>query len=346
MAARWDIAAVLVALMAMLVSASPTTISLLETTSRRLAYLIWPARGRCRRFLWGDVHDGLLHLCDPRGCSHDRDGASKLHNARTCWDQTLGQIFNRTWYFINADENAPKNMTKKPDQLPLHDEYIQTDIQTLKAFLLLTTGVCRSCETVDVVTLLHIQLCRGLITIHLPSSGSMPINKQLTKFEVDRILEGYPPFFREHFVTTGGHTLPFPITETNHIQRGAWVLSVGMTISTGQTPEIHNMQRISHKLPDVYWKGTHVLTAFQMINRTLSQLKVHENSRGHPRSKPSKGAWTEDALRCFHMIMEPEYSSQPWALKKEQIEGSDLFKSVMGDCPCYRTCIDESDHAM
>jgi hypothetical protein len=346
MAARWDVAAVLVALMAMLVSASPTTISLLEKTFRRLTYLIWPARGRCRRFLWGDVQDGLLHMCDPRGCSHDRAKEGRLHDTRICWDQTLGQVFSRAWYFMNADANAAKYVTKKHYQLALTDDYIQTDIHTLKAFLLLTTDVCRSCETVDAMTLLEIKRCGSLITMHLPSSGPMPINTQLTKFEIDRMIEGYPPFFRERFTTTGGHILPFPTTHTDHIQRGAWILSVGMTTTGGPTPPVHNMQRIGHGISNVYWKGTHVLTAFQMINRTLAQLTAYEVSRGgHPRSKPSKQAWGQDALRCFHMIMEQEYSSLPWALKKEQIEGSNLFKSVMGDCPCYLRCIDDMDHS-
>jgi hypothetical protein len=144
MAARWDIAAVVVALMAMFVSVSPTAISFLEITMRSLNSLIWPARGRCRRFVWDDVQVGLLHICDPRGCSHVNDWATKLHSIPSCWDQTLGQVFNRAWYFMNADSNSTKYVTKKPHQLALSEEYIQTDIQTLKAFLLLTTGVCRT----------------------------------------------------------------------------------------------------------------------------------------------------------------------------------------------------------
>jgi hypothetical protein len=347
MAARWDIAAVVVALMAMFVSVSPTAMSFLEIAIRRLNSLIWPARGHCRRFVWGDVQDGQLHLCNPQGCSHVNGRATRLHSITSCWDQTLGQVFNRAWYFMNADSNATKYVTKKPHQLALSEEYIQTDIQTLKAFLLLTTDVCRTCETVDAITLLEIQRSRGLVSIHLPTSGPMPTNTQFTKFEIDRIIEGYPPFYREHFTTTGGIIIPSPMTKTEHIPRGAWVLSVGMTTTSGPTPCLYNMQRISHKNPDVYWRGTHVLTAFHMIGRTLAQLKTYEdNQRIHPRSNPTKRAWCEDALTCFNMIMTLDYSSQPWALKKEQIEESDLFKSVIGDCPCRHTCIGRSEHSV
>jgi hypothetical protein len=110
---------------------------------------------------------------------------------------------------------------------------------------------------------------------------------------------------------------------------------------------LYNMQRISHEKPDVYWRGTYVLTAFHMIGRTLAQLKAYEKRRGgHFRSNPTSHAWCQDALTCFDMIMTSEYSSQPWALKKEQVEVSDLFKSIMGDCSCYRTCIRDSDHSV
>lgn len=347
MAARWDIAAVVVALMAMCVTVSPTVVSFLEKAFRGLNCLIWPAQGRCLRFVWSDVQDGLLHLCDPRGCSHVKDRSIQVHNTKNCWDQTLGRIFNRTWYFINSDSNIAKYITKKPPKLALNEEYIQTDVQTLKAILLLTTDVCRTCETVDAVTLLEIQRSRGLVTVHLPSSGPMPINPQLTKFEIDRMIEGYPPFYREHFTTPGGITLPFPTKHSDHIQRGAWILSVGMTTTSGPPPCLYNMQRISHEKSDIYWRGTHVLTAFNMIGRSLVQLESYERSQGgHPRLNPTNYAWCEDALACFHMIMTPEYSSQPWALKKEQIELSGLFKSIMGDCPCYRTCIGDSNHSM
>jgi hypothetical protein len=346
MSPRWDIATFVVALIAMFLAVSPTAVTVLEQALRRLNCLIWPARGRCRRLLWSDIHDGLLHLCDPRSCSHDIDQRNDSHSQTSCWDDTLGRAFNRTWYFINADSNITKYLVKKPDQLPLHEEYIKIDLQTLKAFLLLTIDACRTCETVDAVTLLQIQTFRGQVTAHLQPSGPVPINTHLTKFEIDRIIEGYPPFYRENFTTTGGIALPFPATDTNHIGRGAWILSVGMTTVSGPTPSLYNMQRVSHEKPDAYWRGTLVLRAFHMIDRTLAQLKEYENGQGgHPRTNPTKNAWSRDAQICFNMIMAPGYSLQPWALKKEQIERSNLFEAVVGDCPCYNTCISDSNHS-
>jgi hypothetical protein len=344
MSARWEIGAFIVALMTLFISVSPPAMAILEKVFRYLNCLIWPARGRCVRLLWNDIREDQLHQCDPHSCSHTTD---QPHNARNCWDDTLGRAFNRTWYFINADSNIRNYLAKKPNQLPLKDEFIQTDVQTLKAYLLLTTDVCRTCETVDTVTLLEIQRSHGVITIHLPLSGPVPINPRLTKFEIDRIIEGYPPFYRENITTTGGVKVPFPTTNTDHVGRGAWVLSVGMTTSSGPTPSLYNMQRVSHERPNAYWRGTLVLTAFHMIGRTLTQLKAYEDSQGdHPRLNPSKHPWSQDALTCFHIIMNSEYSSQPWPLKKEQVEGSELFKSLMGGCPCYHKCIGDSNHSV
>jgi hypothetical protein len=211
---------------------------------------------------------------------------------------------------MNTDSNITKHAVKKPDPLPLLDEYVQTNIQTLKAFLLLTTDVCRTCETVDTVSILEIQRSLGLITVHLQASGPVPINTRLTKYEIGRIIEGYPPFYRENFTTTGGVTLPFPTTNTNHVGLGAWILSVGMTTVSGPTPSLYNMQRVSHEKLDAYWRGTLVLRSFQMIGRALALLKEYEYGQGrHPRSNPSKHAWCQDAVTCFDIIMAPEYSS-------------------------------------
>ncbi|KIN08817.1 hypothetical protein OIDMADRAFT_23570 [Oidiodendron maius Zn] len=44
--------------------------------------------------------------------------------------------------------------------------------------------------------------------------------------------------------------------------------------------------------------------------------------------------------------MAPGYSIQPWAVKEEQIERSDLFKLIMGECLCYSTCIGNSNHSV
>lgn len=345
MVVRWDIAAFVVALLTMFVSASPAALSFIQNIFRSLVCLLWPSRGHCRRFLWDDVQDGLLHLCDPRGtCSH-ANPTDRQHDSKHCWDQTLGDVFNRAWYFMSSDSNANKFVTKKPSQLALHEDYIQTDVQTLKAYLLLTTDVSRTSEMAEQVNLLGIKRCSDLTLVHLPMRGGMPTNTKLTKFEINRMIEGYPPFFREHLTTTGGITLPFPITAADHITRGTWILSVGMTINSDPTPTLHNMQRINHEKLDVYWKGTLVLTAFNMIGRTLNQLFDYdqENYRNLLTNEIDLIA---HALSCFRMIMSPEYSSQPWALKKDQIEGSKLFESVMSGCPCYHMCICPAEHTL
>ena len=93
---------------------------------------------------------------------------------------------------------------RKPFQLSLREEYVQTDVHTLKAYLMLTSEICRKCETPDLATLLEIQTFDGISTVQLKATVPIPINPKLTKFEIDRFIEGYPPFYRSTFETTGG----------------------------------------------------------------------------------------------------------------------------------------------
>jgi hypothetical protein len=342
----WNIAAVAVALMAMFVSTSPAALALFQQSTRWLLCLVCPSKGRCRRILWKNVPDGLLHQCNPF-CQHVNTQTAELHGFTNCWDDTLGRVFNKTWYFIKANPTNIKYITKKPWQLPFLQEYIQTDLQTLKAFIMLTAKICHTCESADPATLLEAQRIGDIFTVHLRATGPVPFNTALTRDDIDRFIEGYPPFYRSCFTTTGGITINYPtIPGPSYMGWGAWILAVGMATTNGPICSIHNMKRVTHEKPEAYWKGTLVMDAFVAIGRTLSQLELFEDSRGpHPQSNPSKHSWAKDAVACFNMIMNEKYSSQPWVLKTQQIEQENLFKSVVGECPCSHKCIGTGAHS-
>jgi hypothetical protein len=252
---------------------------------------------------------------------------------RCCWDETIGQVFNRTWDLINTNPTIMR--ARKPFQLTLREEYVQTDVHTLKAYLMLTSEICHKCETPDLATLLDIQTFDGISTVHLKATVPIPINPKLSKFEIDRLIEGYPPFYRSTLETTGGVLLDHPI-----------VLAVGMTTTDGPIPAVYNMQRVAQEKPEAYWKGTLVMTAFKMIGHTLFQLKTYEENRGpHPRPTPRKTSWSADAIYCYDKIMDAEFSAQPKALKIQQIEESALFKNVVGECPCTYKCVGKDAHS-
>jgi hypothetical protein len=169
----------------------------------------------------------------------------------------------------------------------------------------------------------------------------------MTKSAMELILEGYPPFFRPVFNTTGNIEVSHPITDASQIGRGAWVLAVGMTITEGTVCQIYNMQKVTHETTEVFWKGTLVMSAFRMIGYTLAQLKVFED--GHSpqclERPPENSLWTDHAFTCFDKIMSSDYSSQPWYIKLRRIEESILFKSVVGDrCRCTG-CIDVNHYS-
>jgi hypothetical protein len=212
-----------------------------------------------------------------------------------CWDDTIGQVFNRMWYIINANQTTTR--TKKPYQLNIREDYVQTDVHALKAYLMLSSEICHKCETPDIITLLEIENFGGISTVHLKATVSVPMNPNLTKFEIDRFIEGYPPFYRSTLETIGGVPLNHPIEGTDDLEKGAWVLAVGMTTTNGPISAVYNMQRVTHEKPEAYWKGTLVMRAFKMIGLTLSQLKTYEEKQGqHPRPNPSKTSWTADAI--------------------------------------------------
>jgi hypothetical protein len=346
MAARLDIAGLIVALLTVCISVNPAAQAFFYRLYRWIMCIAQPTNGSCRRMLWSDVPDGLLHLCNPHYCEHENTRQLRPHGSvGCCWDDTIGQAFNRVWYLINTNPTIMR--ARKPSQLSLQEEYIQTDVHTLKAYLMLTSEICHKCETPDLATLLEIRTFDGISTVHLKATVPVPINPKLTKFEIDRFIEGYPPFYRSTFETTRGVSLNHPIEGTDDFGKGAWVLAVGMTTTNGPICAVHNMQRVTHEKPEAYWKGTLVMTAFKMIRHTLSEMAKYEEEQGpHPRPSLSKTPWSVEAIYCYDKIIDPEFSAQPKALKYQQIEESALFKYVIGDCPCTSKCLGKEPHSV
>ena len=50
----------------------------------------------------------------------------------------------------------------------------------------------------------------------------------LTKCELECMLDGYPPWYREKFITVGNLEVPFPIHFHEDIPRAGWVIAVGL----------------------------------------------------------------------------------------------------------------------
>lgn len=338
-----EIAAFMVAFLTMFVSASPAAQALLQKSIRSLVCLLRPNHGHCRRLLWEDIPDGLLHQCHPL-CHHVQ--ASQDHDPSYCWDSSLGQVFTKAWDSVGSNSTVVRHLAKKPYQLLLSGQYFQIDVHTLEAFVVLTAGGLHASEPPNLARLLEMKSIGGIYTVHLKLDELVPINTTLIKNEIDRFIQGYPPFYRTTVTTTGGLVLNHPIAKAGHLGCGAWVLAVGMTISNGPTCLVHNMRRVTHEKPDAYWRGTAVMAAFQMFGRTLQKLKEYEETHGpHPRPGPGRDLWTTAAISCYDRMMTSEYSAYPWTWKKPLTERSPLFESVVGECPCIQGCIGNAAHA-
>ncbi|KAG4434296.1 hypothetical protein IFR05_010209 [Cadophora sp. M221] len=247
---------------------------------------------------------------------------------------------------MQSDPVDLRYRARTPFSLLFRGPYIQIDVQTLKALIILTTEGTHTLETPDVTNSLDIRKVKGIQTVHLKPHSYRSINSSLTKQEVDRFIEGYPPFYRTIVKIIGGLYLDHPLNYSGEIGRGPWVLAVGMSTANGPVCSLHNMQNISSEKAEAGWEGTLVMAAFKMIARTLSQLKDYEEIRGpHARTGPARGMWSTAAISCFEAIRSPEYILYLWSLKQQQIERSPLFESVVGECPCSYSCIRQSPHS-
>jgi hypothetical protein len=222
------------------------------------------------------------------------------------------------------------------------------DVQILKAFLILTTDICRRYEIANLRKFMDMDKLGDCITVHLKSKNTALMNTVLTKFEMDRILKGYPPFYRRVFTTTGGITLEHPITNTDLIGRGAWVLAVGMTLSNGPIPSLHNMHRVTYRKNEAYSQGTLVMSAFRMIRHTLIQLQGYETTK-HMKAglvgSRDETIFAKQAIACVDLMLTSDYAQQQWVLKTQQIENSVLFESLVGECPCTYKCLGNDPHS-
>ena len=71
--------------------------------------------------------------------------AIKLHDHVDCFEDLVGKVLIPLLLSGNKDLSDSRNTVTKPHQLPWFQDFIQTDAQTQKAYLLLTLDDCRSC---------------------------------------------------------------------------------------------------------------------------------------------------------------------------------------------------------
>ena len=147
---KWDEFAALVALVAIPLMLSPSTIQTIKAIHTFIYKILYPAVCQCEQLEWVDVPDGLL--------IHSEEAMlNRRGYFQGCLDMTLGSIFQQAWV------SAPRcNKTvKKPKPLSLKKGYVRIDTKLLKAFLLVNQ------YSEDTVKFREVD---GILTAHIQSS--------------------------------------------------------------------------------------------------------------------------------------------------------------------------------
>ena len=155
---------------------------------------IRPNGARCKQILWDDdILDGEVHQCVRfKFCNHWAAHSQEM----SCWEMTLGQVFNRAW----RSTSRQVRFTKKPDELAFNEHFLCTDVDTILAFILCTIGTNDTCKPgccnassfhfADTVVTLRAH--SDVLVAHLRGNiDSKCVN--LTKHKIQMMLQGYRP---------------------------------------------------------------------------------------------------------------------------------------------------------
>lgn len=207
---------------------SAASSGLLSSTGRYIIRRVFPSKGRCERLEWEDIEPHYrVHECREYYCPHT-DGA----HSNKCWQQTLALVFSRAW---NSPQRR-RETVEKPEILPLNRNYVCTNARVILAFILCTVdykpwkiyipGIAWSPKHLRFDDT-HIRVKEfedGTVVAHLRGS----FKNNLTKGDIEGLLAGYPPWYRELVRMPHGPSVPHPIMNQNDINRAGWAVAVGL----------------------------------------------------------------------------------------------------------------------
>ncbi|CAM6113851.1 unnamed protein product [Calypogeia fissa] len=135
-------------------------------------------------------------------------------------------------------------MVRKPKVLPLNRSYVCTDARTILAFIMCTvdgkpwwtSGGIRAGAPWNPADLhfnnTHVQIKEledGTVVAHL--QGSLIAKNGLTKGDIEGLLAGYPPWYRELVRLQNGGSVPHPIVMLDDINRAGWIVAIGLSFA-------------------------------------------------------------------------------------------------------------------
>jgi len=179
-----------------------------------------------------------VHICsttpDTIVCSH-----SQHIPGDKCWRGTIDSFFNGS---------VERRKIKKP---PVNQSLLCVDTQFIKALILLAIN--------HVNAPLEIEASRhnesGEVLVHislLPNQLNHFFQRNLTILEVDRLLRGYPPFYRE-VLNCNGMRVPSPIRTDRDVSRGGWVIGAGLSSTNPIPVYVDTFHKASTVRGEVFW---------------------------------------------------------------------------------------------
>ncbi|KAK5100716.1 hypothetical protein LTR70_001383 [Exophiala xenobiotica] len=141
------------------------------------------------------------------------------------------------WAGWKRDKNANNQKVRVavPQCFPASAACIRTDVRTLLAFVILTAPDVAGaqstwCPELGSYGSTSIKVTRINDTAIAHICGSFVFSRQsLTKWDISRMLDGFPPWYRKSVKNKHGVEFPFPIEDIRDVPRGGWVLAVGFT---------------------------------------------------------------------------------------------------------------------
>ncbi|KIM38520.1 hypothetical protein M413DRAFT_447749 [Hebeloma cylindrosporum] len=220
-----------------------------QISYRWIRILIWHEEGECEYLEWKGFVGATetqqrarpIHTCnttpDSIGCSH-----SQHIPGEKCWRGTIDRFFNGS---------IQRRKIKKPSKLPVNQSFLCIDTQFIKAFVLLAVN--------HVNTPLEIEASRhkesGEILAHIslfPNQLHHFFQRNLTILEIDRLLRGYPPFYRE-VLSCNGMRVPSPIRTDRDVSRGGWVIGAGLSFTNPIPVYVDTFHKGSTVRGEVFW---------------------------------------------------------------------------------------------
>ncbi len=214
--AQWELGSTVVALIAVLIAINPLLAKCLSALYGK--YTVWrfPDRAMCKQLLWADIQNHVHNHIGNRSqifCDRCLLSVWQHENVRLCWEKTAAFVFNNL--------KTRTHYRKKPFQLPLGSSFLRTEARVVLAYLIVTVR----CSNFKIEQYLDCRRLGDLAICHLRHPNRV---MTLKKEEIDRILEGWPPFYRKSFISSEGHALEYPLTRYELCRRPGWIVAVGL----------------------------------------------------------------------------------------------------------------------